>query len=395
MLQEGCLLKRKCLAVICVLVLLPVQALAALTGAPMVDELPVNMKCASGILVEPESGQIIFEYNADEMRPVASVTKVMTILLAVEALESGRCSLDDRITVSKNASGMGGSQILLDTGEVQTFSQLLKSVIVGSANDSAVAIAEALYGSEELFVDYMNERAEELGMTNTVYANCTGLPAEGQYTTARDVAIVAAELFGHELYYQFSTVWLEDFDHGDGRYTQLTNTNKLTRLYEGCDGGKTGSTDEAGYCIAATAKRGGMRLIAVVLGGDTSTDRFDTASAMFDYGFANFRLYPVAQKGTPVKGGLAVVGGDADSVPLMLDDDLTLLIEKGGERNIELSPDLPEYVEAPVRSGQHVGAVDVLLEGKTVARLGIVTSAEVTATGLAHVLRRIISLWIL
>ena len=271
----------------------------------------------------------------------------------------------------------------------------MKSVIVGSANDSAVALAEYLYGSEELFVAYMNERASELGLTGTNYVNCTGLPAEGQYTTARDVATIAREMFSHAAYYEFSQVWLEDFDHHDGRFTQLTNTNKLIRLYEGCDGGKTGSTEDAGYCLAATARRGGMRLVSVVLGSRTSTERFDTAAAMFDYGFANYRLYPVAEKGTPVKGGLAVNGGDAERVPLVLDGDLTLLITKGAEQSVELRPSLPESLEAPVERGQRVGSVDVLLDGRQVASLDVVTAGEVSATGIRHVLGRIFKLWVI
>ena len=386
---------RKILTLAIIAVFLPVQALAALTGAPMVDETPVALDCAAAILIEMDSGQIIFEHNADEMRPVASVTKVMTILLALEAIDDGRASLEDMVTVSRNASGMGGSQILLDTGESQTYSQLLKSVIVGSANDSAVALAEYLYGSEELFVAYMNERAGELELTGTNYVNCTGLPAEGQYTTARDVATIAREMFSHAAYYEFSQVWLEDFDHHDGRFTQLTNTNKLIRLYEGCDGGKTGSTEDAGYCLAATARRGGMRLVSVVLGSRTSTERFDTAAAMFDYGFANYRLYPVAEKGTPVKGGLAVNGGDAERVPLVLDGDLTLLITKGAEQSVELRPSLPESLEAPVEMGQRVGSVDVMLDGRQVASLDVVTAGEVSATGIRHVLGRIFRLWVI
>ena len=386
---------RKIFLILLALIFTIGQASAALTGAPMVEGTPVDLQCASAILIEMDSGQIIFEQHADDMRPVASVTKVMTILLALEAVEDGRASIDDVVTVSKNASGMGGSQILLDTGECQTYSQLLKSVIVGSANDSAVALAEYLYGSEQLFVEYMNERARELGMSNTVYKNCTGLPTEGQYTTARDVAIAAREMFSHDLYFDYSTVWLEDFDHGDGRKTQLTNTNKLTRLYEGCDGGKTGSTDEAGYCFAATAKRAGMRLVAVVLGSKSSTDRFDSASAMFDYGFANYRLYPVAEKGTPVKGMLTVTGGDAAGVPLVIDGDLTLLITKGNEQQVELVPNIPDFIEAPVSKGQKIGSVDVILDERKVASLDIVTADSVTATGFSHVITKILSLWVI
>lgn len=381
------------LVVLCLVA--PSGALAALSGASMVDEAPVEIDGVSAILAEISSGQIIFAENADEMRPVASVTKAMTILLAIEAVENERAALEDIVTISPSASGMGGSQILLDTGEQQTYSQLLKSVIVASANDSSVAIAEYLYGSEELFVNYMNERAKELALTNTMFVNCTGLPVEGQYTTARDIARISLELYRHALYYDYSAIWLEDFDHNDGRMTQLTNTNKLIRLYDGCDGGKTGSTTDAGYCMTATAQRGGMRLISVVLGADTSSDRFDTVTRMFDYGFANYRLYPVAEKGTPIKGELAVTGGDKNAVRLVLDGDLTLLILKGGEQNVELSPNIPETLTAPLEVGEQVGTVDVNLDGRLVGSLPVVTAESVTATGLRYVLDRILDLWLL
>ena len=329
----------------------PPAAPPQLSAAPLLDAPPIALSCAAAILVEPESGQVLFEQNADVPRPVASVTKVMTILLALEALAQGRVSLEDEFSVSQAAAGMGGSQVLLDVGEVQPFSVLLKSAIVGSANDASVAIAEALYGSESVFVERMNERARELGLTNTHFVNCTGLPAEGQQTTARDVAVMTMAMLPYPAYFDFSTVWLDEVDHGDGRITQRTNTNKPIRLYDGCDGGKTGSTNEAGYCISATARRGDMRLIAVVLGADTGSERFDIAAEMLDYGFAHYRLYPVAEKGTKVRGELPVTGGDSDGVPLVLDGDLTLLIQKGDEQGVQLVPDLPEAVEAPIAAG--------------------------------------------
>ena len=371
----------------------PPAAPPQLSAAPLLETPPIALDCAAAILVEPESGQVLFEQNADTPRPVASVTKVMTILLALEALAQGRVSLEDECTVSQAAAGMGGSQVLLDVGEVQPFSVLLKSAIVGSANDASVAIAEALYGSESVFVERMNERARELGLTNTHFVNCTGLPAEGQQTTARDVAVMTMAMLSYPTYFDFSTVWLDEVDHGDGRITQLTNTNKLIRLYDGCDGGKTGSTNEAGYCISATARRGDMRLIAVVLGADTGTERFDIASEMLDYGFAHYRLYPVAQRGTKVRGELPVTGGDSAGVPLVLDGDLTLLIPKGEEQGVQLVPDLPEAVEAPVAAGQEVGGVEVVVDGRAVARIPVVAAREVTAKGLKNALQRVLRLW--
>ena len=365
----------------------------ALNAAPLLETPPIELPCAAAILVEPQSGQVLFAQNTDTPRPVASVTKVMTILLALEALSQGRVSLEDEFSISQAAAGMGGSQVLLDVGEVQPFSVLLKSAIVGSANDASVAIAEALYGSESVFVERMNERARELGLTDTHFVNCTGLPAEGQQTTARDVAVMTMAMLSYPTYFDFSTVWLDEVDHGDGRITQLTNTNKLIRLYDGCDGGKTGSTNEAGYCISATAERGGMRLIAVVLGADTGSERFDIASEMLDYGFAHYRLYPVAQEGTKVRGELPVTGGDSAGVPLVLGGALTLLIQKGEEQGIQLVPDLPESVEAPIAAGQEVGGVEVVVDGRSVARIPVLAAREVTAKGLKNALSRVLRAW--
>lgn len=370
-----------------------VPARAELSLLPLEERAPVSLECKSALLMEASSGQIIFETNADEKRPVASVVKIMTILMCLEAVDSGRVSLDDRVTISKNASGMGGSQVLLDTGEVQTLDVLLKSTVVGSANDAAVAIAEHLYGSQELFVKQMNARAQALGMKDTVFVNCTGLPAQGQHTTARDVARMAAALFGHELYYKYAGIWMDKVDHGDGRVTDLTNTNRLIRFYDGCDGGKTGSTNEAGYCIAATARRGGMRLIAVVLGGSSGKKRFACAEKMFDHGFANYRLLTAAERGTRVRGEMPVTGGSLDSVPLALDGDLTLLMNKAEAAEIELKPNLPPSVSAPVAAGDEIGSVDILLNGRTIARIPVAAAGSVARQGFPDAWRRLWEGW--
>ena len=368
-------------------------ARAELSLLPLEERAPVSLECKSALLMEASSGQIIFETNADEKRPVASVVKIMTILMCLEAVDSGRVSLDYRVTISKNASGMGGSQVLLDTGEVQTLDILLKSTVVGSANDAAVAIAEHLYGSQELFVKQMNARAQALGMKDTVFVNCTGLPAQGQHTTARDVARMAAALFGHELYYKYAGIWMDKVDHGDGRVTDLTNTNRLIRFYDGCDGGKTGSTNEAGYCIAATARRGGMRLIAVVLGGSSGKKRFACAEKMFDHGFANYRLLTAAERGTRVRGEMPVTGGSLDSVPLALDGDLTLLMNKAETAEIELKPNLPPSVAAPVAAGDEIGSVDILLNGRTIARIPVAAAGSVARQGFPDAWRRLWEGW--
>ena len=367
-------------------------ALAPLSDAPLLEAPPIHPACAAMLLAEADSGQVIFQMNADSPRPVASVTKVMTILLTLEALDAGRLTPEQLVTVSQSAAGMGGSQVLLDVNERQTVDTLLRCMIVGSANDAAVALAEAMYGSEALCVDAMNRRAAELGMADTHFENCTGLPAAGQHTTARDVAVMSRQVFAHPHYFDHSAIWMEDIDHGDGRLTQLVNTNKLLRLCDGCDGGKTGSTKEAGYCVSATARRGDMRLVAVVLGAESGKARFAIAREMLEYGFANYRRYPVAVRGTKVRGQLPVTGGTAEGVALVLDGDLTLLIPRGDEQRITLEPALPEALPAPVERGQQIGHVRVLVDGRETAQIPVAAAEAVEAK--AAGLKRIIDRWV-
>jgi len=367
-------------------------ALTPLSDAPLLEAPPIHPACAAMLLAEADSGQVIFQMNADSPRPVASVTKVMTILLTLEALDAGRLTPEQLVTVSQSAAGMGGSQVLLDVNERQTVDTLLRCMIVGSANDAAVALAEAMYGSEALCVDAMNRRAAELGMADTHFENCTGLPAAGQHTTARDVAVMSRQVFAHPHYFDHSAIWMEDIDHGDGRLTQLVNTNKLLRLCDGCDGGKTGSTKEAGYCVSATARRGDMRLVAVVLGADSGKERFAIAREMLEYGFANYRRYPVAVRGTKVRGQLPVTGGTAEGVALVLDGDLTLLIPRGDEQRVTLEPALPEALPAPVERGQQIGHVRVLVDGRETAQIPVAAAEAVEAK--AAGLKRIIDRWV-
>ena len=367
-------------------------ALTPLSDAPLLEAPPIHPACAAMLLAEADSGQVIFQMNADSPRPVASVTKVMTILLALEALDADRLTPQQVVTVSQAAAGMGGSQVLLDVNERQTVDTLLRCMIVGSANDAAVALAEAMYGSEALCVEAMNRRAEELGMADTHFENCTGLPAAGQHTTARDVAVMSRQVFAHPRYFDHSAVWMENIDHGDGRVTQLVNTNKLLRLCDGCDGGKTGSTKEAGYCVSATARRGDMRLVAVVLGAESGKERFAIAREMLEYGFANYRRYPVAVRGTKVRGQLPVTGGTAEGVALVLDGNLTLLIPRGDEQRVTLEPVLPEALPAPVEKGRQVGHVRVLVDGRETARIPVAAAEDVAAK--AAGLKRIIDRWV-
>ena len=361
----------------------------ALGEAPMEEGTPFTLTSPSVILTEPKTGKVIFEKNADERRPVASVTKVMTILLTLEAIDDGRVSLGDSVPVSARASGMGVSQVFLDANKDYRLRDLLKSVIVASANDAAVALAEYMDGAEEAFVRRMNQRAQELGLTNTHYVNCTGLPAQGHYTTARDVAKLSAQLDAHPLYYEFSTIWMDELTHPGGRVTQLTNTNRLIRFYSGCDGYKTGSTNEAKYCICATAEKNGLRLIAVVLGANASQTRFDEARSMLEYGFSGYQLFTPVKEGDSLGMQVPVRLGGSDTVSAVSGGTSELLLKKGDQSQIALEVALAESVAAPVRKGDVLGEIRVKQGGTTVQTLPAVAGETVELPGMINALLRI------
>lgn len=374
-------------ALVTALLLLP--GIAQADKLPMKAEAPITLTSPSAILCEASTGQVIFEKNADERRPVASVNKVMTILLTLEAVDEGRVSLEDQVTVSPRAASMGGSQAFLDAGERYKLSELLKTVIVASANDSAVALAEHLAGTEESFVRLMNTRAEELGLTNTHYANCTGLPAQEHYTTARDVAKLSAQLDLHPIYYRYSTIWMDEIKHRGGRVTSLTNTNRLIRFYPGCDGYKTGSTNEARYCVSATAKKEGMRLIAVVLGTPAGQTRFDEARAMLEYGFANVQLVTPIAQGQALDMTVPVRLGGRDEVSVLSGGTCSLLERRGEKNALSLEAALVEKVNAPVYAGDVLGEIRVKRGDEVVAVVPAVAAEDVQLPGMVDALIRI------
>ena len=374
-------------ALVTALLLLP--GIAQADEPPMKAEAPITLTSPSAILCEASTGQVIFEKNADERRPVASVNKVMTILLTLEAVDEGRVSLEDQVTVSPRAASMGGSQAFLDAGERYKLSELLKTVIVASANDSAVALAEHLAGTEESFVRLMNARAEELGLTNTHYANCTGLPAQEHYTTARDVAKLSAQLDLHPIYYRYSTIWMDEIKHRGGRVTSLTNTNRLIRFYPGCDGYKTGSTNEARYCVSATAKKEGMRLIAVVLGTPAGQTRFDEARAMLEYGFANVQLVTPIAQGQALDMTVPVRLGGRDEVSVLSGGTCSLLERRGEKNALSLEAALVEKVNAPVYAGDVLGEIRVKRGDEVVAVVPAVAGEDVQLPGMVDALIRI------
>ena len=371
------------------LCLLPLNALAQ----PLEEGTPMTLTAPSALLMEAETGAVIFEKNADERRPVASVTKLMTLLLLFERLDAGEIALTDQVTVSQNAADQPGSQALLDAQAVYPLEDLLKSTIIASGNDSAVALAEYVAGTEESFVTLMNQRAEELGLINTHYVNCTGLPVADQYTSARDVAVISREMCGHPSYHSYASTWLDTLVHPSGRHTDLTNTNRLVRFYRDCDGFKTGSTNEAKYCLSATAERNGMRLIAVVLGVPNSQTRFDEARAMMDYGFATYSRTQVASPGDLAGVQMPVKMGARDQVDVALGKGLSLLLRSGQAGRLRFETQLPESLIAPIAQGQEIGKIQVLLEDQLVAELPAVAAQAVRLPSLLEGFTRLWENW--
>ena len=339
------------LAALCLLALLPTTADAV--------ELPLTSRAA--LLMEKTTGQILFAQNEHEALEPASVTKIMTLLLTMDAIDSGALSYDDVVTVSANAAGMGGSQVFLAEGEKITVEELLKSVCVSSGNDAAVALAEKVSGVTELFVEQMNNRAKGLGMDDTHFVNCTGLTAKGHVTSAYDIALMSRELLTrHPDIRRFTTIWTDTIRGGA---FGLANTNKLIRFYDGATGLKTGYTASAGYCISATAEREGMELIAVIMKGETADKRNTDAKALLNYGFSTYALVSAAPE-EPLPA-LPVSMGQAEQVSLTLPEEgVTALVEKGRANALERRVDLPSSLTAPVAAGQTVGTL-TLLDGET------------------------------
>ncbi len=339
----------------------------ALPAAALVNS---GIPCASAILVEQTTGTVLFEKDADTRLAPASITKVMTLLLVMEALDRGEISLTDTVTCSEHASSMGGTQIWFEPYEQMTVDELLRAVAIASANDAAVALGEFLAGSEEAFVARMNERAAELGMTNTTFQNATGLDAEGHLTTARDIMQMSCELLRHPKITEYTTVWMDSLRGGE---TQLVNTNKLVRFYEGTTGLKTGTTDDAKYCLSASAERNGLSLVAVVLGAPTTNDRFGAARGLLDFGFANYEMRETPAPDPPL-GTVPVRGGEKRYVSLVPDAPERLLTEKGtGE--IEQKITLSEGIDAPVCAGDVLGEAELSSGGVLLGRY-VIRAAE-------------------
>ena len=336
----------------------------------------LGLTCRSAVLMEASTGRILYAHNPDEALPPASVTKVMTLLLIMEAIDSGTLNYTDNVTASANAASMGGSQIYLKEGEVMSVEDLLKSVIIASANDAAVALAEHIAGSEEAFVSKMNERAAELGMSSTKFENTNGLDdtTTEHLTSARDIAIMSRELIKHRKILEYSSIWMDSIRGGS---FGLTNTNRLVRFYSGATGLKTGSTSRAGFCISATASRDGMELICVIMAADTRDTRNAEAKALLDWGYSNFEIYKCEAESL---GDIKITGSD-DARAEISHGEISFVVKKGEAKKIQKNIELPESVAAPLKKGDKVGSLKFKLGENPVGELDVVILTDVERIG--------------
>lgn len=357
-------------------------AVAVTAPADEADEGPAfSVNAKSAVLMEVYTGTVLFDQNSDEKLPPASITKIMSLLLIMEAIDSGKISLSDTVTASEHASSMGGSQIWLEVGETMTVDELLKAAVIASANDATVALGEKISGSEEEFVRQMNKRAKELGMNDTEFKNCTGLDAEGHLTTAHDIALMSAELIKHDLIKKYSTVWMDTLRDGE---SELVNTNKLVRFYSGTTGLKTGTTSNAGYCLSATAERDNTSLVAVIMSAPSSNDRFANAKKLLDYGFANYKYICVS----PEKKEYPAIVKDANvpTVNLVPSGSLSLLFKKGNSQEITQEPQIDENITAPVKKGQKLGKIIVSSDNVQLGSIDLICSENLDKISLKTVL---------
>lgn len=352
-----------------------------------VEELDVKGK--SALIMDANTGQVIYELNKDERLPPASIAKIMTILLGLEAVKSRKISLSDEVLVSEYASSMGGTQVYLDIGEVQIVEELFKAIAIRSANDAAVALAEYIAGSEAAFVKMMNKRAKELGMNNTHFKNANGLPNEEHYVSAYDVALMSKEILKYDIAKEWLTTYMYDMKVGKkkDKIQTLVNTNKLIKQYQNVTGVKTGSTNEAGYCLSASAKIGNLELIGVIMGADTSKDRFNEAKRMLDFGFANYDSLMIGKKGDIIDS-IKVEKGHVSTIDAILKEDSFVLVSKGQEGNVHKEVLLEESIKAPLKAGKEIGSMIISLNGKEIDRIKLVAKNNVKKASFLDMLKR-------
>lgn len=351
----------------------------------------LNVSSKSAILMDVSTGQVLYEKNSHEKLPPASVTKVMTMLLIVEALDNGKIKLDDDVQISETASSMGGSQIFLEPGEVQKVDTLLKGIAVASANDACVAMAEHLSGSIEEFVSQMNEKAKKLGMKDTNFVNTNGLPVDNHYTTAYDIALMSRELLKHEIISKYLTTWMDSVVVGKKQATiGIANTNKMVKHYQGTTGVKTGFTQQAKYCLSASAKRGDTHLVAVTLGAQTSPERFKDSSSLLNFGFANYESVKLCSKNDNVST-LTLDKAEDTKINLVAKDDLSVLIKKGGSKDFTKKIKLTKDNSLPIKKGTVLGVVEIYNADKMIGKVDLVNTKDINKANYFKMLQRVIN----
>lgn len=352
---------------------------------------PFDIDAKSALLMDAGTGKVLYEKNASERLAPASITKIMTMLLVMEAIEDGKITLDDKAVVSEKASRMGGTQLYLEPGEVRTVEELMKGVAIRSANDATVVLGEHIAGTDELFVQQMNNRAKELGMKNTKFINTNGLDAEGHLTTAHDVALMSRELLKHKDIHKWLTTWMDTVVVGRKKSEQsLVNTNRLIKTYEGANGIKTGYTSTSKHCLAASATRGNSTFIAVVMAAPSSSVRFNESAKLLDYGFANYSTVKVTQK-HDIIGNVKLNKGKKIQLEVVAEDDLNVLVKKGKEEGVEQEVILPPSINAPVLKGGKIGEIVATLDGKKVGKVDIVSKEDIPKASMIDILGRMFS----
>lgn len=362
-------LKRILSMILCEIIVLSIVCLRIPVRALSEEEI----SAPSAVLLEPNTKKVLFEKNSHDVRACASITKVMTLILVFEAIEDGKIDFSDIVTTSAHAASMGGSDIWLEPGETMSVHDMIKAVVVASANDAAVALAELVSGTEDEFVARMNERAKELGMNDTTFKNCNGLDEEGHLTCAYDVALMSAELIRHEKIFEYSSIWLDYLRDGK---TQIVNTNKLLKSYNGITGLKTGTTSQAGSCMSATAQRDGLSLVAVVLGCDTGTGRFSDAAKLLDYGFANYKMQTLVLPEGCFED-IKVKGGMQSFVPVTCSVKDSIILPKGNSKELSVEFTVSDELKAPVYKGEVVGKLVYSYDSNVVEEFDIVTKESV------------------
>ena len=382
---------KKFITILCTLGLISCGAAASGFEVEKTEK-SITAGCKSAYLIDYNSGECIYKQNECERLPIASMCKVMTLTLILDAVDNGKIALDEYITASDTAAGMGGSQVFLASGCQYQVDQLIKSIVVCSANDSCVALSEKIAGSEDSFVAMMNSKASELGCNDTLFANCTGLPKPTQYSCAKDVALMFRNLLQYENYFNYSKIWLEDFVHPDNRITSMTNTNKLLKKYNLCDGGKTGFTNEAGFCFTATAQKDNLRLISAVLGADSSDHRFDSTVNMFNYGFANYKNKLILDKDVNLKDEFSVSGGKKNCVSVYPERNCYAFTQINKEPEISYNV-ISCPVKAPIAKGQVIGKIEIYKDGIIYDTVDAVSGEDIKKAGFGDNFQNVAENW--